>query len=158
MKRLVLMKRVIEETHSAPLIVSLLVLILVIAFVLTLIEPQVTTYGDALWYCFSLITTIGFGDITAVTLLGRTLSIILGIFGIIGIGIIVGVFVAYYNEGQRVRHNESLMLFADKLERLPELSPEELAEMSAQVKAARKKNGYAAKAEQVNPPDNETMR
>jgi len=141
MKRLRLLKRVIQSTHSDYLLAVLLVLVFVIAFALTLVEPQIHTLGDALWYCFSVITTIGFGDIVAVTVIGRILSIILGLFGILVIGIVIGVVVAYYNEFLRMRQNESLEVFADKLERLPELSNEELSDISMTVKRWRRHGG-----------------
>lgn len=141
MKRMKLLRRVIRNTHSDSLLVALLVFILAVAWVLLLVEPQMHTYGDALWYCFSVITTIGFGDITAVTLVGRVLSIILGLFGILIIGIVVGVVVAYYNEYLRQRRDESLEVFADRLEHLPDLSPDELVDISKGVRTWREDGG-----------------
>lgn len=138
-KPLRLLWRVIRATRSDVLIVLLLISILACSGLFVAIEPQMHTYGDALWYCFSLITTIGFGDITAQTMLGRTLSILMGLFGILVIGVFVGVVVAYYNEFLRARQGESLEVFANKLEHLPDLSHEELVELSAQVKRLRAK-------------------
>ena len=54
--------------------------------------------GDALWYCFAVVTTIGFGDFTAVTLTGRVLSVILGLFGIVLVAVITSIIVNFYNE------------------------------------------------------------
>ena len=146
MKRLKLLWRVIRSTHSDYLIYTLVVLIFAFAGILTAIEPGIRTYGDAVWYCFSVVTTIGFGDMAATTFVGRVLSIVLGVFGILVVGLVVGVVVAYYNELIRARHSESLELFAEKLERLPELSREELAEMSVQVKRTRSKAGHPLRA------------
>lgn len=136
-KPLRLLWRVIRATRSDILLMLLLTLIFTFAGLLVLIEPQISSYSDALWYCFSVISTIGFGDIVAQTVLGRALSIVLGLFGILVVGVFVGVVVAYYNEFLRVRQGESFEVFADKLEHLPELSKEELVELSAQVKRMR---------------------
>lgn len=135
MKRLRLLTRIIRSTHADALLSSLIVLIFGIAGVLAVIEPNIHSYGDALWYCFSVITTIGFGDITATTPVGRILSIVLGLGGILTTGIVVGVVVAYYNEFLRMRQNESLEAFAEKLEHLSDLSPEELEELSRKARA-----------------------
>ena len=39
-------------------------------------------YLNALWYCFAVETTIGFGNMTAVSVIGRVLSVIPGMYGI----------------------------------------------------------------------------
>ena len=48
--------------------------------------------------CFAIITTIGFGDITAVTGIGRIMSVILGIYGIIVVSLVTSVIVNFYTE------------------------------------------------------------
>ena len=62
------------------------------------LEPNVKTFGDALWYCFAIVTTIGFGDIVATSMLGRILSVILGIYGLVVVSIITSIIVNFYNE------------------------------------------------------------
>ena len=62
------------------------------------------TYGDALWYCFAVVTTIGFGDFSAIRPLTRILSVILGIYGIIVVALITSIIVNFYNEVKD--HNE----------------------------------------------------
>ena len=61
-------------------------------------EESVKSFGDALWYCFAVVTTIGFGDITAVTNIGRILTVILSFYGIIVVAIFTSVIVNFYNE------------------------------------------------------------
>jgi len=61
-------------------------------------EDSITNIGDGLWYCFAVVTTIGFGDITAVTPIGRILTVILGIYGIIVVAVITSIIVNFYNE------------------------------------------------------------
>jgi len=141
MKKVKLLWRIITATGTDRIITTFLVFMLIAAWPLALIEPGIGGYGDALWYCFSIITTIGFGDMTAVTVPGRILSVLVGLFGILTVGIVIGVVVAYYNEFARMRHDESLEVFADRLEHLPDLSPDELAEISAKVRASRLHGG-----------------
>ena len=56
------------------------------------------TIFDALWYCFAVVTTTGFGDLAAVTLIGRILTVILGFYGIVVVALITSVIVNFYNE------------------------------------------------------------
>ena len=54
--------------------------------------------ADGLWYCFAIVTTIGFGDLTVTGTLSRILSVILGIYGIIVVSLITSIIVNFYNE------------------------------------------------------------
>jgi hypothetical protein len=55
-------------------------------------------YTNALWYCFAVVTTIGFGDMTAVSTIGRVLSVILGVYGIVVVALITSIIVNFYGE------------------------------------------------------------
>jgi len=50
------------------------------------------------------------------------------------VAVISGVVVSYYLEVIHRREQETTTIFLDKLEHLQELSPEELAELSRQIK------------------------
>lgn len=96
-----ILTKVIRKSMAVEILTGLVILIVAISLVLPLIEPQIDSYSDALWYCFAIVTTIGFGDISAVTGLGRILSVILGIYGIVVVSLITSVIVNFYNEINR---------------------------------------------------------
>ena len=83
---------------AGQILSGLVILIIAFSFVLTNLEPGITSFQDALWYCFAIITTIGFGDVTATTIFGRVLSVILGIYGIIVVALITSIIVNFYTE------------------------------------------------------------
>lgn len=89
---------VIRKTYAIEILYGLLTLIFSFSALFTMIEPQMEKFGDALWYCFAIITTIGFGDINATTVIGRVLSVILGIYGIVVVALITSIIVNLYNE------------------------------------------------------------
>ena len=100
-----------------------------------LIEPNINNYGDSLWFCFASATSIGYGDIAATTPAGRIIAVILTVYSIAVIAIFTAVVVSFFNDIAKVRTNESLQEFTDDLEHLPELSKEELENLSNRVKA-----------------------
>ena len=99
--RVDVLKTIIRKTYASEILLGLLLLIFAFAYVFKFIEPGIPTFPDGLWYCFAIVTTIGFGDISAVTLVGRILSVILGIYGIIVVAMITSIIVNFYGETRK---------------------------------------------------------
>jgi len=117
---------------------SFLLFLVGASVVLTLIEPGINTLGDGIWYCFVAATTIGFGDICVTTWIGRVVTILVSVYGILITAMVPGVVVSYYMEYLKIREKETISLYFEKLEILPELSREELAELSNRIKELEK--------------------
>ena len=109
------------------------------AFPIWIFEPQINTYADSLWFCFASATSIGYGDYAAVTLIGRIITVILTLYSVAVIAIFTAVITSYFMDLARFRARESARKFIDDLEHLPELSKEELEELSQRVKDFQKK-------------------
>ena len=71
--------------------IALLLLIAAGAVLITYTEQL--PFGDALYFAFVTGLTVGYGDIVAATAVGRTVSIFLGIIGIMFTGLVVAVAV-----------------------------------------------------------------
>lgn len=100
--KLNILANIVRETYVMEILLGLMLMIIACSSVFTTLEPNMTQYWDALWYSFALVTTIGFGDITANTLIGRALSVFLGIYGIVVVAIITSVIVNFYGEMRRI--------------------------------------------------------
>lgn len=109
----------------------------VAAILMCLVEPTITTLSDSLWYCFAVATTVGFGDIAAVSFAGRILTVVLSIYSIAVVAIFTAVITSFFMDVAKSRAEDSTREFLDELERLPELSKEELANLSARVRHFR---------------------
>jgi hypothetical protein len=73
------------------IILSLSVLLVVNAAVIGYVEKM--PFGDALYFTFVTMLTIGYGDIAPVTLIGRVVAILTGLLGVLINGLIVAVAV-----------------------------------------------------------------
>ena len=113
------------------------VFFIIMAILLLLLEPDIQTFGDSLWYCFAVATTVGFGDLAAVSLIGRVLTVILSVYSIAAVALFTAVITNFFIEVSKARASESVQAFMDDLEHLPELSKEELAGLSERIKKFR---------------------
>lgn len=134
MKRLRILNNILKRTRTYPILLSYLAFILADAFVIQLAEPEINTYLDALWYCYAVISTAGFGDIVTITLIGKIASVLLTIYSLFVIAIATGVVVNFHSQLIQIRQQDTLAAFADKMQHLAELSPDELNEMSKRVR------------------------
>lgn len=139
MKKIKLTWNILRKMNVDKIILSFIILLIGSSFVLVKFEPEISSIWDAMWYCFVSFTTIGFGDIVVVTAIGKIITFIVALYGIVLVAIITGVLVNYYQEINKIKMNESVEVFMDKLERLPELSKEELKEISQKVKERKYK-------------------
>ena len=139
-KQLRRMLRQAFRTAGADKIIGIYIICFFIAAVAVwILEPNIHTYGDSLWFCFASATSIGYGDIAAVTVFGRVITVVLSIYSIAVIAIFTAVITSFFTDIARLRANNSARKFIDELEHLPELSKEELEELSQRVKDFQKK-------------------
>lgn len=114
--------------------VAFLALFLIASAIVAAVEPGIGGFGNALWFIFQVVTTIGLGDYTCTSIIGRMVVIVLSVYSVFFLALITGAVVSFCTERMRMRRDESVAHFIDQLEHLPELSTEELAELSEKVK------------------------
>lgn len=132
-----ILRRVMRRSGASRIWAGFLVFFFLCALLIWLRDPAVRTLWDGIWYCYEVVTTIGFGDITVKSVLARVLSILLSVYAVLVIAIVTGVVVNYFNQLVELRQKGSLTALIDKLERLLELPPEELEQVSRQVREYR---------------------
>lgn len=69
-------------------------------------NSKITTLLDALWWCVTTVTTVGYGDVVPVTTLGRTVALVYMFFGITLIAILMAVIInTFYRK--RIQKDET---------------------------------------------------
>ena len=134
MRRLRILNFVMKRTHMYPIIMSFLVFTFIDAFVILMAEPGITSYADALWYCYVVMATVGFGDIVAVTFIGRVASVLITVYALFVFAMATGVVVNFHAQLIEIQQKDTIAAFADKMQHLPEMSKEELTHISENVK------------------------
>ena len=120
MRRLHVLKSILVRTHADKILLTYLVFVVIAALIIQIVEPGINRFVDALWY----VTTFS----------AKVVSVLLTAYSIVVIALVTGVIVNYYNQLIQIRQKDTLASFSDRLQRLPELSKEELEEMSANAK------------------------
>ncbi len=134
MRRIILFKRILRQTGAHRIWPVFVLFFLGCSVVIWLIEPGITSLGDALWYCYTVVTTIGFGDVTVTSPLSKVLSVLLSIYAALVIAIVTGGVVNFCYRLVALRQKKTLTAMLDKLERLPELPREELEQIAKAVR------------------------
>lgn len=138
-KKWKLLRGVLRKTHTYKIIVAFFVVFFLIALIIWLNDPAVHTYRQSIYYCFMIASSVGNGDVIVSTTLARILTMFLSVYSLFAIAIVTGVVVSYYNAYTQMQFRDSIENFSEKLEQLPDLSEDELREISDAVKKFRMK-------------------
>ena len=60
-------------------------------------KATITSYGDAVWWGFVTVTTVGYGDFTPVTTTGRTIAVVIMFTGAAAVGALTATLVAWFS-------------------------------------------------------------
>ncbi len=124
---------VLRHTKADKVLLSYIVFVFADAALIWVLEPTFHTYREALWYCYAVLSTAGFGDIVVTAFIPKLLSVALTVYSLAAIAILTAVVVNFYTQMIEMKNKETIIAFLDRLERLPELSESELKELSERV-------------------------
>lgn len=133
MKNIDLFAIILRQTKTVRFLVSFAVVFTILSLLIMAVDPNINTLSDAIWFGFMVVTTIGFGDLTVASLLGRLLTVMLGLYGILAIGFITGVGASWLFEKVKENGSGSVTSMVYQLEHLDQLSDEQIQSLSDKV-------------------------
>ena len=137
MKKIRVLGIILKRTKADRVLSGFLLFLFAAALIIQIVEPDINRYVDALWYCYAVISTAGFGAVVAVTFIGKVCSVLLTIYSMFVLAIVTGVVVNFYSQVVETHSKETLTPLMNQLEHLPELSKEELEAISQKIKKLR---------------------
>ena len=69
-------------------------------------HANITNFGDAIWWAFVTITTVGYGDFTPVTVIGRVIAVGLMLSGVVVLGITTATIASWVAQRATAGHDE----------------------------------------------------
>lgn len=139
--------KIIRETHVFEVLYGLMVLIVSFSFYFAIMEDDIKTIWDGLWYSFAVVTTIGFGDMTAKGPVGRIMTVILGLYGIIVVAVFTSVIVNFYQQTEQERREKKQKLIDMGVEVDAYDDLDEALLIAEEMEAEKAKEGSPEKAE-----------
>ncbi len=134
------MRRNLDWSTLRPLAMAAGMVTLVGSFMVWLAErrsnPALAEFSEALWWGVVTVTTVGYGDITPITPLGRTVAVALMVTGIGTIGMLasqISSAIVTQKETQEERNVATALQTLTSLHESGHLSDEEYAEAKARV-------------------------
>lgn len=103
------------------LVVMVMCLLFVVALPMAWIEPSFDSYGDALWWAIVTMTTVGYGDLSPETSVGRIIASVLMLSGIGLIGIITGTVASIFTGNKEDNLPQELKDVKQKLDQYPNI-------------------------------------
>ena len=97
------------------------------------------SFGDSIWWAFVTATTVGYGDLSPATSLGRLIAAVLMIFGIGLIGSITSTITSYFLKlDNKSYKEENIELIKKKLDDISNLSDHDIDEICKVLKSLNK--------------------
>lgn len=119
------------------LLLIVMTMLFVVALPMKFIEPDIHTYEDALWWAIVTMTTVGYGDISPVTTVGRIIASVLMLSGIGIIGMVTGTVAAIFTRGNEEELPRELLDVKRKINEYPNIDEVDYEYMIAKIRKLR---------------------
>ena len=129
-----LLETVFNSRRLRTILGALIFFVCIFGYVFYLTEPGVNTFGDGIWWALVTVTTVGYGDITPSTTLGRFVASALMFLGLGLIATVTAIVSAKFTQNYVDTHTnddvlEKLEELESEIEKLKELEKDELEKL-----------------------------
>ena len=142
-----LLETVFNSKRLRTILGALIFFVVVFGYVFYLTEPEVNSFGDGIWWALVTVTTVGYGDITPSTTLGRFVASALMFLGLGLIATVTAIVSAKFTQNFVDTHTnddvlaklEELESEIEKLKKLEEDELEKLDDLDSEIQDMKDK-------------------
>ena len=127
----------LKDTYLDEILGILALTIITFTLSLYLFDPSMNSLFDSLWFVVSSLTTVGYGDVLPDSMIGKVISLILLIVGVLIFSAITAALASYFNKKLLNEGTEELKTIKDKLDS----NEKELKELKEEIAILNKKLG-----------------
>ena len=113
---------ILKTNGLDKLLITTLVLLFLVPIPLIMVEPDINTFTDAVWWAVVTTTTVGYGDMYPSTGLGRILAVVLMILGIGIIGTFTSAISAYFTDKKELTQEQMVFEVIATLNKMESIS------------------------------------
>lgn len=117
---------ILKTNGLDKLLTITIIMLFLIPIPIIFVEPSINTFSDALWWAIVTTTTVGYGDISPTTPIGRVLAIILMLVGIGIIGTLTSSITSYFNKENEISHEKKVLQIVQSIENVDNLTDADL--------------------------------
>ena len=117
---------ILKTNGLDKLLMVAVVLLFIVPIPIVLIEPSINNFSDALWWAVVTTTTVGYGDISHTTPIGRVLAAVLMLVGIGIIGTFTSAITSYFSKKTELTHDKQILGLIQSIEEIENLTKEDI--------------------------------
>lgn len=118
--------RLLKTNGLEKVLIVAMILLFLIPIPIVLLEPSIETFADALWWAVVTTTTVGYGDLSPETPVGRILAVVLMMVGIGIIGTLTSSITSFFNKENAKGHEKQFLDILRTIEEIDSLSKEDI--------------------------------
>ncbi|NGZ77496.1 potassium channel family protein [Saccharibacillus alkalitolerans] len=118
--------KLLKTNGLDKVLIVALILLFIIPIPIVFLEPSIHSFTDALWWAVVTTTTVGYGDLSPETPVGRILAVVLMMVGIGIIGTLTSAITSFFSRKEANTHDKQVLEILNTIEQVDRLTEDDV--------------------------------